>query len=89
MKSKLSAALAAVFFALCGVVSPAYSQLSGFLYSNGSYTAINDPSGTNTLAFGIPKPSASTIQGRLSACIETRPVLRITVSCTTLAPTLP
>jgi len=36
-----------------GVVSPAYSQFSGFVYSNGSYAQISDPAGTNTMAFGI------------------------------------
>ncbi len=38
---------------LGGVISPAYSQLNGFIYNNGTYTTLSNPSGTNTLAFGI------------------------------------
>jgi len=59
MKSKLSAALGVAFAALCGVVSPAYSQTQGFLYDigTGTYTTLNDPLSTGapgtTQAYGI------------------------------------
>jgi probable HAF family extracellular repeat protein len=39
---------------LGGVVSPAYSQTQGFLYSNGTYTTLNNPLATReTSAYGI------------------------------------
>jgi hypothetical protein len=52
MKAKLSAAFAATF-ALFGVLSPAYSDQFGFLYSRGSYTTIAPPGSTSTTALGI------------------------------------
>src|SRR6516164_2102085 len=54
MKSKLSAALSAAF-ALCGLVSPAYSQLHnlGFLYSGGSYTDIAPPGSSSSTSLAI------------------------------------
>jgi probable HAF family extracellular repeat protein len=56
MKTKLGSATIAVAsaWALCGFVSPAYSQAQGFLYDNGTYTTLNDPLATGaTSAYGI------------------------------------
>jgi probable HAF family extracellular repeat protein len=39
-------------FVFVGLLSPVMGS-EGFVYSNGNYTTINDPLGTNTLAFGI------------------------------------
>jgi probable HAF family extracellular repeat protein len=50
MKMKLLGVVAV--WALLGVVSPAYS-VTGFIYSNGTYTNVFDPLGMGTWAFGI------------------------------------
>jgi hypothetical protein len=53
MKLRLGAALIGTF-ALCGVVSPAYSDnFVGFLYSGGVYTPIAPPGSTSAAALGI------------------------------------
>jgi uncharacterized membrane protein len=65
MKSKLNAALVATF-ALCGVVSPAYSDDFGFLYSGGVYTTIAPP-GTTTHATALGINSSSQVVGQFES----------------------